>query len=116
MRWITVFAFATLVVAAGVFGQSAAAAVSKRALPHRAIVVAKMRGTIGSGPPSANARALVRAAGLDDGNGGGGENELGSDDAGAGGLGGGKIAHGSIGSALPSAGAAGRIRGLGLDD
>ncbi len=99
MRWLTVVAFAALVVAAGVFGQSAAAAVSKRALPHPAILVAKMRGTIGSAPPSANAKALVRAAGLDDGS--GGESELGSDDAGAAGLGGGKVAHGSIGSCPP---------------
>jgi hypothetical protein len=113
MRWITVFAVALMIVAAASFGQSASAAVSKLALPHSTTLVSKLQGTIGHAPPSANARALVRAAGLDDGSGGGSENELGSDD-GAGF--GGKVAHGTIGGALPSAGAASRIQALGLDD
>ena len=113
MRWLTVFAVAMVVVVAGIFGQSAAAAAAKKAHPPHATLVASVHGTIGSAPPSANARALVRAAGLDDGNGGNGENELGSDDGG--GLGG-KVVHGTIGSAPPSAGAAGRIRALGLGD
>jgi len=113
MRWLTVFAVALMIVAAGVFGQSAAAATSKHALPVPATLVAKLHGTIGSAPPSANARALVRAAGLDDGSGGGNEGELESH---VGGVPGGKVVHGTIGKALPSAGAAGRIRGLGLDD
>jgi hypothetical protein len=114
MRWITVFAVAMMIVAAGVFGQSASAAASKHALPIPATLVASVHGTIGSAPPSANARALIRAAGLDDGSGGGNsENELGSDDGG--GLGG-KVVHGTIGHALPSAGAAGKVRALGLGD
>ena len=116
MKRSIIFAFAALVLAAGVFGQSAVAAGVKQASTHQATLVAKMSGTIGSTPPSANARALVRAAGLDDGSGAGAENGGGSDDGGVGALAGGKIAHGSIGSALPSAGAAGRIRALGLDN
>ncbi len=107
MRWLTVFAVALMIVAAGVFGQSAAAAASKHALPHpgdarRQACTARsaaLRRARTPGPSSAPPAWTTGAAAATS------ENELGSDDGG--GLGG-KVVHGTIGSALPSAGAAGQ--------